>query len=101
MINNFDIHFKIVSGEPTIWASLSQKTLGIDIDIELDVAFAFRRPDTPVVAQTFAHQRELRLILAGDRDARRVDLRVAGVREKRAFFVGAIRGGDVATLGVG
>ena len=64
------------------------------------VALLLGNPDAPVVAQRFAHQRELRLILAGDRDAGRVDLRVAGVRKERAALIGAIRGGHVAALRV-
>ena len=43
-----------------------------------------RHPHPAVVAQRLAHQRQLRLRLVGLRDARRVDLRVAGVGEERA-----------------
>src|SRR5690606_3915325 len=60
-----------------------------------------RHPDPTVVAQALAHQRELRLVRATHRDAGRVDLRVAGVREERAFAVGAPGGRNVAALGVG
>ena len=40
-------------------------------------------------------------MLAADRDAGRVNLRVAGVGEEGALLVGAPGGGDVAALGVG
>ena len=40
-------------------------------------------------------------MLAADRDAGRVNLRVAGIGEERAALVGAPDGGDVAALGVG
>ena len=53
-------------------------------------------PDASVVTQRLAHQRELGLRLAVDRDARRVDLRVAGVPEVRALAVGAPSRCDVA-----
>src|SRR6185436_5329443 len=36
-------------------------------------------PDAAVVAQRLAHERELRLVVARHRNARGVDLRVAGV----------------------
>ena len=45
------------------------------------VALVLGHPDPAVVAQRLAHQRQLRLVVAGDRDAGRVDLRVAGVGE--------------------
>ena len=40
-------------------------------------------------------------MVAGDGDAGRVDLRVAGIGERRALLVGAPGGGDVAAVGVG
>ena len=43
-----------------------------------------RHPDAAVVAQRLGHQRQLRLVVAGDRDAGRVDLGEAGVGEQRA-----------------
>ena len=65
------------------------------------VAFLQRHPDAAVIAQRFAHQRELRLIIAGDRDAGGMDLREAGIGEERAAFVCAPDGGGVGALGVG
>ena len=50
-----------------------------------------RHPDAAVVAQRLRHQRELRLEVVGLRDAGRVDLRVAGVGERRAPAVGPPR----------
>src|SRR5664280_3661229 len=58
-------------------------------------------PDASVVTQRLAHQRELGLRLAVDRDARWVDLRVAGVPEVRALAVGAPSRSDVAAHTVG
>ncbi len=46
------------------------------------VALLLRHPDAAVVAEALAHQRQLRLMLARDRDARRVDLREARVGEE-------------------
>ena len=65
------------------------------------VALFQRHPDAAVVAQRFAHQRELGLIIAGDRDAGGVDLRVAGVGKERSPLVRAPDGGHVGALGVG
>ena len=60
-----------------------------------------RHPDAAVVAQRFGHQRQLRLMIAGDRDAGRMNLRVAGIGEGRPVLVGATGGRDVAADGVG
>jgi hypothetical protein len=65
------------------------------------VARPLRHPDAAVVAERLAHQRELALVLAVDRDAGRVDLRVAGVAEGRALAVRAPDRRAVAALGVG
>ena len=65
------------------------------------VLLALRHPDAAVVAQGLGHQRELALVIAGDRDAGGVDLREAGVGEGRPLLVGAPDGGAVAALGVG
>ncbi len=65
------------------------------------VALLLRHPDAAVVAQRLAHERELALVIAADRDAGGVDLREAGVREVRALLVGAPDGGRVRALGVG
>ena len=65
------------------------------------VARLLGHPDAAVVAQRLAHQRQLRLVLATDRDARGVDLGVAGVGEQRTLAVRPPGGRDVAALGVG
>ena len=65
------------------------------------VVHLLRHPHPAVVAQRLRHQRELRLEVVARRDARRVDLRVAGVGEQRPLLVGPPHGGDVARLGVG
>ena len=65
------------------------------------VALFLRHPDAAVVAQRLAHQRELGLIVAGDRNAGGMDLREAGIGEQRAALVRAPDGGDVGALGVG
>ena len=48
-----------------------------------------RHPHAAVVAQRLAHQRELGLMLAAHRNARRVNLREARIRERRAALVRA------------
>src|SRR5262249_20762026 len=48
-----------------------------------------RHPHPSVVPQRLAHQRELRLMLACDRNARWMDLREARIRERGAAFVRA------------
>jgi hypothetical protein len=65
------------------------------------VALGLRHPHPPVVAQRLAHQRELGLRFARQRDARGMDLRVARVREERALLVAAPDGGRVAVHRVG
>ena len=60
-----------------------------------------RHPDAAVVAQRLAHQRELGLVLAGDGDAGRVDLREARVAEVGALAVRPPRRRDVAAHRVG
>ena len=62
---------------------------------------AQRHPDPAVVAQRLAHQGELGLVLAADRDAGRVDLGEAGVGEVGALAVGPPGGGHVAAHRVG
>ena len=51
----------------------------------------------PSFRNALAHQRELRLVFAAHRDARRVNLRVAGIGEKRAPLVGPPDRGDIAS----
>jgi len=64
------------------------------------VPFLFGHPDAAVVAERLAHQRELGLVLAGLRDAGRVDLGEAGVREQGATPMRAPNRGDIAPLRV-
>ena len=64
------------------------------------VALLLRHPDAAVIAQRLAHQRQLRLILARDRDAGRVDLREAGIGKECSAFMRAPDGGNVGALGV-
>ena len=61
------------------------------------VALRLRHPDAAVVAQALAHQRQLRLMVAADRDAGRVNLREARIGEERAALVRAPGGRDVAS----
>ncbi len=61
----------------------------------------FRHPDASVVPERLRHEGQLRLVVAADRDAGRMNLGVARVGEERAFLIGAIGGGDVAAAGVG
>ncbi len=65
------------------------------------VALLLRHPDAAVVAQRFAHQRQLRLIIARHRNAGGMNLREAGIGEQRAALVRAPDGGGVGTFGVG
>ena len=64
------------------------------------VVFLLRNPHASVVSEALGHQRQLRLIIAGYRDARRMDLRKARVGEERAALVAAPRGGRVRVLRV-
>ncbi len=64
------------------------------------VFLALGHPHTAVVSQRLAHERELALVFTTHRNARRVDLRVAGIREERPALVGTEGAGDVAALGV-
>src|SRR5262249_48209091 len=60
-----------------------------------------RNPDATVVAQAFAHERELRLMLAADGNAGRVNLREARIGKKRPALVRTPRGGCVRVESVG
>ena len=60
------------------------------------VGLGLRDPDAAVIPEAFAHERELGLVLAGDRDACRVYLREAGVAEERAALVRAPCRGGIA-----
>ena len=66
-----------------------------------NVPLLLRHPDAAVVPEALAHQRELRLMIAGDRNAGRVNLGVAGVREERPATISAPDGRDVARFRVG
>ena len=62
------------------------------------VALGRWHPDSTIVAQTFAHQRQLGLIIAGDRDTRWMNLRVAGICEQGTFSSASPRGRDVGAF---
>lgn len=64
------------------------------------VAVRLRDPDTAVVAQRLAHQRQLGLVIAGARDAGGVDLGEAGVGEVGAAPVRPPDRGRVGVHGV-
>ncbi len=65
------------------------------------VALLERHPHAAVIAQRLAHEGELRLIVARDRNAGGMNLGEAGVGEQRAALMGAPDSGGVGTLGVG
>src|ERR1700693_3556641 len=60
-----------------------------------------RHPDAPVIAKRLAHQRELRLIAPGNRDAGGMDLSEARVGERSAPLVGPPDSGAVGAFRVG
>ena len=60
-----------------------------------------RHPDAAVVAQRLRHERQLGLVLSGHRNARRMNLREAGIRHVRPFLVRLPSRGDVGAHGVG
>ncbi len=64
------------------------------------VLLLLRHPDPAVVAERLGHERQLRLVVARLRDARRVDLRVAGVGEVGALLVRLPVRRDAAALRV-
>ncbi len=72
-----------------------------DVGRRPGVALGLRHPDPPVVAQRLAHQRQLGLVVAGARDAGRVDLGEARVGEVGAAPVRPPDRGGVGVLGVG
>ena len=61
----------------------------------------FRCPDAAVVAERFGHEGELRLVIAGDGDAGRVDLGEARVGHQCATAGGAPCRHDITAHGVG
>src|SRR3712207_1102960 len=71
-----------------------------DVPRVTGVAALLGHPHAAVVAKRLAHQRELGLVVALDRDAGRVDLRVAGVGEVRAPLVRPPDRRGVGALGV-
>ena len=60
-----------------------------------------RHPDPTVVAQRFRHQRQFRLIVARNRNAGRVNLRVARIGKKSTTTCRAPCCGDVASHRIG
>ena len=64
-------------------------------------AGSFGTHTRPSFRSAFAHQRELRLVIARHRNASRVNLRVAGIGERCTAFVRPIRRRHVAADGVG
>ena len=64
------------------------------------LALLLGNPDAAVVAKRLGHEGQLGLVVPGDRDAGRVDLRVAGIGEGGATLVGAPGGGHVRTAGI-
>src|SRR5262245_12994109 len=67
----------------------------------LSILFAFRNPDAPIIPERLRHERQLGLMLAANRNTSGMDLCERRVREKRASFIGAIGGRDVAPASVG
>ncbi len=65
------------------------------------VALLFGNPDAPIVAQRFAHQRQLRLIVAADGNAGGMNLCEARVGKERAALVRPPDGRGVRAFGVG
>src|SRR4028119_1817458 len=65
------------------------------------IALRFRHPDPAVIAERFGHESELRLEIAALWNAGRVDLCVAGIRERRAALVCAPDRRGIGRFGVG
>src|SRR5262249_17495503 len=64
------------------------------------ITFLFRNPNPAVIPKRFAHECELRLIIATDGDAGGVNLRETRIREGRAAFMSAPDGRTVGAFGV-
>ena len=67
----------------------------------LHIGLLLGHPDAAVVPEGLGHQRQLGLIVAADRNARRVDLRVGGVGHVGALLVGLPSGGNIRAHGIG
>ena len=65
------------------------------------IALLLRHPDAAVIAQRLRHERQLRLMVAAHRDARRMNLREARIGEQRAALVRAPRRRHVRVHRVG
>ena len=61
----------------------------------------FRQPDPPVIAKTFAHERQLALEGITARNARGMDLGEAGVGEEGALSMGTPNGAGVGFQRIG
>jgi hypothetical protein len=75
--------------------------LGDGARVLVTVLATLGHPDAAVVAQRLGHQGQLALVVTGDRDAGRVDLRVAGVGHVGALAVRPPRRRDVGAHRVG
>ncbi len=71
-----------------------------DIVWSAGVALFPRYPHAAVVPKALAHQRQLRLVVAGLRNARRMDLRIARIAEIGPAPVATPRCGNVRVFGV-
>ena len=60
------------------------------------IFLAFRNPHASVVPQRLGHERELGLMFATNRDAGGMNLRKGWIGKKRAPFVSAVRGRNIA-----
>ena len=65
------------------------------------IFLARRHPDPSIVAQRFRHEGQFGLMFAADRNAGGMNLGETRIREKPAFFISAIRGGDIAATRIG
>ena len=61
------------------------------------IFLAFGDPDASIIAERFGHESQLRLMLATDGDAGRMNLRKARISEQSAFLKSAVSRSYVAT----
>src|SRR5690606_26508406 len=87
---------RVLPLEVVVAIDLGHRTRGLAA-----VLLALGHPDPTVVAQRLGHEGELGLVVAGARDAGRVDLRVARVGEPGATLVRPVGRGHVAAHRVG
>ncbi len=66
-----------------------------------DVARIVRYPHAAVVSEAFTHQGQLGLMIAGMRNAGRMDLSKTGIGEHRPLFIGAKYGADIGRFSIG